>query len=775
MDAAAIYRVLKDGTLADRRALVSALPPEPMRDLAMSTLDSDKPVMLIAPLAFAAMRYCNGAAPEVGAELAKALHRLAVELFTQTTNHGLLPTTLSGLADSYVKACNMLGRSKDVVAFADEFVPFYTRISETQNLPALKLGRVEALLNLNRLDEAAAALSDPELPGSPIHDIELRRLQKRLRELRASIFLNRSARPAEAGPPADTLIANAVAGLNDLSGGLPEEASLKRVIETLASVPTATASNLAAYRQNLDALREAETFMQRGSSGDSLLSVRGRIREATALFVEQEHPPAEAIRTSLAGLEQDLAWSEQHGVVELQNDALYGIYLSHNRLNEFSAAADALLKLRGNLEATRSAITDVTQRGGAFAAYPYLFNALCEKLHQAGRTPEMLEAIEASKGRAVADLLTGRSGAAVTDSSIYGAVAHLPALCREHAFHYVTFFVDDERTYPVLVTSSANLIAPPPVRLSRADIRGAAGELTADAFARLSPLVDWLEAFIDAGAIRAGDHICISPDDDLANVPFACLPLGGRPLAEVFSSSRTHNAFHLAHVLEGRRLRPDAHVGIVVPSRQNVAHPQWTIMHDNLCRPIAKVAEYLPGTTLEGEAVSIDLVSRCDLTRRVVHFSTHGIFPRRDPDKGPFEYSGLLLADRGSLPDVTAVNLLATLTPRAVLDKKMDLTDSHVSMMACVSGLSREGIGGDALGMEWAMIQAGASSIVSTHWDVSAKLVAAYLEKFYEHWLGRGESRARAMSATISSLRAVGGRAADIASWGAFSLTGDWR
>jgi CHAT domain-containing protein len=92
-----------------------------------------------------------------------------------------------------------------------------------------------------------------------------------------------------------------------------------------------------------------------------------------------------------------------------------------------------------------------------------------------------------------------------------------------------------------------------------------------------------------------------------------------------------------------------------------------------------------------------------------------------------------------------------------------------------VSGLSREGVGGDALGMEWAMIQAGAASVLSSHWDVSAPLAATFLDAFYEQWLDKKRSRAEALSATIASLRAAGGRGATTSSWAAFSLTGDWR
>ena len=55
------------------------------------------------------------------------------------------------------------------------------------------------------------------------------------------------------------------------------------------------------------------------------------------------------------------------------------------------------------------------------------------------------------------------------------------------------------------------------------------------------------------------------------------------------------------------------------------------------------------------------------------------------------------------------------LTPKKILDKdinpNLNFSESHISLMACVSGLSKEGIGGDALGLEWAFLLAGASSL----------------------------------------------------------------
>jgi hypothetical protein len=773
MDSEEIYRILKVGTPEDRQDFARGLPPGPFKDMAAMLLSTDRPGMVIVALGPSIIGYCNGGEPDIGAALAKAAHRYAVELYTGTPDHGLIPTTLSGLAHSFAKASNQLGRSQEVIDFTDQYIPFYEQMGETANLPSLKLERISALMNLNRLDEAEEALNDPTLAGNPASDIELERQRGVMRRLRTPVFADRSQSAPAAGPVGDDFVARAKDAMKKVIGGSPEDEQLKALIDNLTEAPRSDPSDPAGFEQLLKALEMGEDFLRRGGSAESELSVRGRVRKASAIFVQQKQPDPEEIRKSLTELEQSLDWAHDNGIVDLENDALYGMYLCHGRLKDPSSAADALLQLRANLEAARSAITDVEERGGAFSVYPHLFPALCEKLHAAGRVPEMFEAIEASKGRGVADLLTRKSGRPVSDVTIYRAVARVPELCRRHNFSYVSYLVDDEQTYVVLVTGDGRVQAPALVVLSRAAIRAAANPVTPASAQVLAPLVAWLAPFLADGTVKASGHLCIAADDDLVNVPFGLLPLKGRPLTETLSTSRIHNAYHLEHLLETDPRRPEEYLGVVVPNRQNVASDEWDKMHADLLKPIDFLATALSGETLEGPSVSPDAVASHKLAGQVLHFSTHGTFPESQP---PFDYSGLILADGHALPDgEQEADTRTMLTPRKVLADKLDLTGSHVSMMACVSGLSREGVGGDALGLEWAMIQAGAASVLSSHWKVSAESAGTFLRMFYEEWLGHNRSRSEALSTTVASLRARGGRAGAKQSWAAFSLTGDWR
>jgi hypothetical protein len=805
MEASAVYALLKYGTPAQRAEFSKLLPHAPFARDTSALLASERLDMSIVALGPAITTCCAGAAPELGAVVAHAAHRCVVELFESGTGHDLLPGTPGTLAYSYVNASNMLGRHADVLEFAQEYLPFYRRLGDAAAIRSLAIAQATALLNLDRLDEADVVLQDSALVGDAVTDMEVHRLRNRVAQLRASVAAMHA--PAPAAGTAGSLAAGieALQGLVEGMGGQPD-AALGELLERIVATGGVDTTEAGGFSQLLETLAAGENYLA-GGAATGELALRRRIREAGGMFVVEHTPAADRLRAALADLEPCLAEARAAGFVELEQDALWTMYLCHSRLQDPSAAADALLALRTALERVRSRISDPLRRGGAFSTYPHLFGALCEMLHRAGRHVELLEAMEAGKGRAVADLLTQRAAAAggvdgdgtgrtaaVPDAAIYASAGDVPALCRAHGFHYLSWFVDDDRCYAVVVTRDGSVHAPAPVPIARAALRAAAahvdprawgepdelefGRFNPDASAVLEPLTAVLEPLLDAGHLVRGDHLCIAPDDDLANVPFAYVRLRGELLCELFTLSRIHNAAHLAHVLGRPALRPDAFTGLLVPTRQNVARPDWDRMRSHLLQPIETLQQLLQGATLEDAGATTGALRLQPLRGRVVHFSTHGIFPRQQHERTPFEHSGLVLSDGVSVPDeddVARGGLAPVLTPRAVLDAALELDDSHVSMMACVSGVSREGIGGDALGMEWAMIQAGAASVLSSHWYVSAELAATFVSTFYEQWLGRGLSRAAALGATVHALRAAGGRAAQPYCWAAFSLTGDWR
>ncbi len=177
------------------------------------------------------------------------------------------------------------------------------------------------------------------------------------------------------------------------------------------------------------------------------------------------------------------------------------------------------------------------------------------------------------------------------------------------------------------------------------------------------------------------------------------------------------------------------------------------------------------------EGATLEALRSETLDDAVVHLSMHGWYPR--PDQGDFyNDSYLLMSSSSGLPskrDAAFGRPDGKLTPKFLIDNHVRLTNSHVSMAACVSGLAREGVGGDALGLDWALIQTGASSILSSHWNVGAANTARLFAAFYDNWLVQGQSRASALRAAVLSELGDDRSPQALYRYAGFSLTGDFR
>lgn len=339
--------------------------------------------------------------------------------------------------------------------------------------------------------------------------------------------------------------------------------------------------------------------------------------------------------------------------------------------------------------------------------------------------------------------------------------------------------------YAALVSKDGNVHAIEPVQITNQQLRDAAAHVDPKLWGadvpnvsmRLAPLVAWLDGLLEQGVVDKGDHICYSADDDFNNVPLHYLAFRDGILLDWFSVSRVHSAFHLERVLQRAGGGLEGFAGCVVPLRQDLERTGREAFLANLEAPLKWLEEHgLSGTPLRFADATLARVRAQALNHRVVHFSTHGQFPGEQGN--PFHDSYLLLADEDGLPDRDRVlrgEHQGKLTPSSILDSQLDLSGSHVSMMACVSGLAKEGIAGDALGLDWAFIQAGASSLISTHWGVSAACAASFFSSFYRKWIEDRQTRAAAWRATMLELLHGDHTPKSLRQWTAFSLTGDFR
>ncbi len=746
--------VLRGGHEDERLGLLQEMPPSPVRDAAARLLGSENPGMQVMALNMLVTGYGFGQAAELGGDLARAAYAFARDVYDRQGPEGaLLLFTVSAIASGGLHALNLIGHYSESVEFADKVIPDLESLCEDTNLPDIYAHKIEALIGLHRMDEASRLIQQAEKRQK--QSVHLPRLRKTLEEAMGRV----TDVPLEQGAEGASMTPEAFRALDDV---------LRRGERVLAK----SGDEMNEWKANEIQRRVGQLFLDATKGRDPVLLEKAL----------EELGPLES-------------WARASGHVDAHNDTLWETYLCHSRMGAPSAAADALQSLRRNVEKRRAGIGDPLERGGVGAKFPYLYPALCQMLLKAGRIEELLGAIEAAKGRAVADVMAQRSHQLIDEAEFAEPAARMGELMRRERAHYLSFFVDDDDTIAVLVGKDGALHTSGPIPLGKerirlasrhvdprswgeADLADLAGPPVENIAEVLAPLVGWLEPLFESGAIEDGDHLCYSPDEHLHQFPLAYVKFMGEPLVRRVSISRTHGARALLLILGREASRPRTFLGVEVPGRQDIGNEA---MVGQLRAAGTWLAQHLPGTIYRDQQATLEAICRAELAGRVVHFATHGVFPSEDDrrPKNPFEHSGLALAGAGGLPDKERIargeedkNLL---TPERALEARLDVSDSHVTLQACVTGLAREGIGGDALGLDWAFFQLGASSLLASHWNVSAELSAEFFLRFYRSWLEQGNSRATAWRETVLGMMAQKGELANPYAWAAFSLSGDWR
>ena len=795
METQDIYSVLKSGSPDQIRSLIESAPENSFKDFVFGMVDTNNLANLIVTLTSMIMEYCNGRNPEYGVNLADAAHKIAFEIYNEHADHGgITPTTLSNLASQHLNALNHLSRSEDLLAVADFYLPIYKDMNEMENYPSLAVAKASALLNLNRIDESKNLLDDLDCNLSPGSQIEKSRLLNRIKTLTGDIrvikaqddtFSLRKAMLDALNTTDTSVLGNNQVIFDQLKNALGDE-------NKHASLDP---NNIDQYKKLLSILDSGEDIQTKGSTAETELTMRKKSRQASSIFHPDSPLPVteDQIQISLSELIEVYDWAKPNNNKELLNGAVWGKYLCHSRLNHDSEAADALIELRISLEAQRSGILDPIKRGGAFSTYPQLFNVLCERLSKSNRYFELLESIEASKGRGIADILTAKQNKPVPDADIYGAVSKLKALTQAHQFNYLSFYLDcydgEANIYMVMMCKDGETYSMEPVRLDeklmnrallnldpkRWDQPSHRGSTIPNASIVMAPLGNLINDLFDRSVLQIGDHICYTADGQLNNLPLHYLPFADGLLIDSFSISRIHNAAQLEFLLEETPVQLDHAEVFVVPAVQDTESKNWLNFEQNIYRPITVLSKYFDVQVLKDQQASVDSLSSYKLSQAILHFSTHGV--SEIGTSNPYTGSGLVIGDGCDLPDKEKIangDLTSVLTPQKLVDSDLDLLNSHVSLMACVSGLSREGLGGDALGLDWALVNAGARSILSSHWMISAKLAADFFEHFYNLWLGEKQTKAEAFQNTIRDLQKSSFTESKH-QWSAFSLSGDWR
>ncbi|PSB16995.1 CHAT domain-containing protein [Phormidesmis priestleyi ULC007] len=837
-----VMQLFKSGDITARKAFFAELPRSHMEN---QLVLSSELGLALRGLNIWSDPYCQGGDIELGMALSKAAYQLSQQLFDASQNRNFL-TTAEGGAHNYAIALKASGQHPEVLQFTSEAIQWLEARESKDMTPELLLDQVEAHINLaqvnaeqfdqSHFEQAETllkqtdwqALIPVDRPADHQRQVDLNERLENIKQLvivlaqqktnyvetikqtRYKMLEMLKSLAAIAPEYADFIAELELMIDQDIPGSLEEWAiRSQRAMDWMTHVLSGgnPSDIINAYHGDRSTELDPFQFENPIRNRDQL---RQRLRHAGLIFSPKQQPEAKEIEQAGSVLTDALQWARDHHFAEEENDALWILYLYYNRVAQYPQAVETLKTLWANLEVIRSRIANPLERAGVMDKFPHLFSSLCRSLHQLNRPAELMQAIEGGKGRYLADVLLKQTNQLEQDPSFSIPTQFFDKLKEQKNAHYLTYFVDAEETYVVLIAKDGTFHIPDdPIPLGKTQLQEWLGydnkdhdplnpqnwgksisrvrSVVSDLTNRLAPLVSWLEDLVEQSILQQDDHLCYCPDAQLHLIPLHYIPFRGEPLVQFFSVSRIHGAAALTAILNRKPLRPAQYTAVRI-SAQSDRNPELSNVEEKLAA-FRRVPEWLRQSRLTGQIVAeedadLPTVAALPFKQRLVHFATHGIFPDRDHENrevNPYENSGLLLAQHGQLPATKEGMDSSLLTPQQVFDRKLDFWGSHVTLSACVSGLAKEGIGGDALGLEWALLQAGATSLLATHWDVDVEWVAEFSEMFYQKWLFEGVSRAVAWRESVLNLMKKNSLPEYEATkhleyfWAAFSLSGDWR
>lgn len=497
----------------------------------------------------------------------------------------------------------------------------------------------------------------------------------------------------------------------------------------------------------------------------------GRCLHHAAMVHGSTAPDPAMAQPVLREIERVAPWAARAG-------DLHGLWmLAWSRgliLEKLGRAADAMVgvgELCAHLDDQRSRHGDDETRSNIASFFPGIASMACRLAASTSNLDALITACELRKSRS---LLATRADAQVAQRLI-----DRPRNALGAGTHYLSYVASehDHRIYAVLYSADGT-VTMQPIDVDVRTVRTQWARLDPSrwSFVRFQPrdvqrvLADLMRPIADAlrsGRIAEGDHVCVAADDPVHMIPLHYLPIGDRLAVQLVSMSRVASFSDACAIVAAPARRPTRSHAVFVESE--------VTRLDAALREFGSVAAMLRGQLATGgdrrgrltaAEVLRELGPDC-----VLHVDAHGAF-RRDGDA--YRDSGLVVADeRGDTRrDGTRSRLLS---PAVMLEARPDLTGSHVTMCACVSGTGLEGMGGDVLGMELALRLCGAASVLASHWNVLSGPAAELCRLYYERWLRDGMTRAAAWQTSITALMQGERTAAAAAQWCAFSLFGDWR
>jgi CHAT domain-containing protein len=232
--------------------------------------------------------------------------------------------------------------------------------------------------------------------------------------------------------------------------------------------------------------------------------------------------------------------------------------------------------------------------------------------------------------------------------------------------------------------------------------RDAAAPLAA---ALLPPVLDRLRGEIE--------HLIVVPAGYLAYLPFEVLPVPGGHLVDRYAVSYLPSASTLLF-LERTQAAPGA--SLFVGALGNARAEGWPPLPGTLVESEAILSLFPDAGRAIGEALTRDRT--LDALRRYdrVHLATHGMLNEQAP-----LFSALLMGAAAGGPTRLSLYEIADVPLKAKL----------VVLSACQTGVGKLMRGDEVTGLTRTFLQAGASAVVSSLWQVADDSTAALMHSFY--------------------------------------------
>ncbi|HYI47448.1 MAG TPA: CHAT domain-containing protein [Allosphingosinicella sp.] len=774
-----LAELIESAAVPELAALLDALPATNLASVARTLALGDDLQSRLSGLNIIADELARGKAPLEGAHLAGAVLKVSLgHLDDPDLAPALIAESAAQAATSLANALSLDGEHEDIVALSTELERVLWGRSDGIRLGMLRLAAVDALIALGRLEEAEAWLTELEARAgfNPSLPMVRKKLTERLQDAR-DLADSRSPEKRVLDQYRDANIAAAEA-MAALMKDQPEMAALA------AQLVDQARKGEGAPTTSWEVFERATTQINRmaglvGVEETELHRWHGRVRTSSKAFNDNGGTDPALLGPALETFRAAIAWYDANGQREDGYHARWCAYIAERRLGRPGAALDLLEELAARLEEDRAAIADPLRR--ASDPFPLLPAARVECAHMLGDPRRMLAAIEAAKGRALADLQTKRDARAFDEAALHAAPQEVEDLVARLGVGYASFLAIDVAVFAVAVWPdggwhSTRIDLDEAARRDLARLQDPASRARRtqpagfDWGAKLAPLTDWLLPLLPT--LPEGGHLVFSPDGELHMWPLQMAATPAGPLGLQVGISRVHGIDTLRRVAASAPRRPKRSITahILADDEELVAEK---------AAAMAQTLSALPDPeSIPPEAADEERFTALGAGGALLYVNAHGIFPEERfaafMDPNPYRSAGMVLAHDGRLPPRSA-SWPHRLSPAVVLESPgLDVQGATVVLQGCVSGLAKEGRGGDALGLEWAFLVRGADAVLASHWNVDYRTAGAFCRRFCEAWLVDGKRRIDAwQEAAAATLKdPEGGPEYD---WAAFSLTGDWR